>query len=464
MYDNVGLIGLGPMGRAIAQNLEDHGIKVKAWDHATETQDKIVRDLGPNVRASSVANMVDSLAAPRLILLFLPVGQPIDDTINTLRTCLKPGDIIADCGNSHYQDTERRQQELESSGISLIGVGVSGGPVGARSGPAIMAGGDPAAWKKIQPVFGAISAVSNDTPCCNYFGKGGAGHFVKMVHNGIEYGVMHLLAELHGYLEGGCGLDADAIAAIFIDLNQGHTAGYLTEITSQVANARLHPGDQPLIYAVDDAVDQKGTGGWTVKAALDYGASVPTIAEAVFARNLSSNRALRQGTENAPRSFDLNAVDQDQLSDALTLALASVFAQGLTLFNAIGDIFGYNLNQAEILRTWRQGCILRGEMLALLIDAVCNDPNSENILCAGTFPDLTKSKLPALRLLIANAISAGAPMAGFSSALAYLELLNGGAQPGGIIQLQRDYFGHHGLRDKKTGTLFHGPWNEAGTS
>ena len=454
----------------MAQNLCEHGIDVKAWDHSPEVRCSGASFIGPNVLVSSLDDMVASLPPPRCILLFLPNGLPVDDTIDLLRERLAPDDIIVDCGNSHYRDTGRRQQSFQGSGINLIGVGVSGGPAGARSGPAIMAGGNRASWERIEPIFRTVAAMSGETPCCGYFGEAGAGHFVKMVHNGIEYGVMHLLAELHGYLECGRGMDMTAIASAFTLLNQNLTAGYLTEITSKVANARTHLEDKPLVHVVDDAVGQKGTGGWTVQAALDFGAAVPTIAEAVMARTLSSNRALRQESVGGgcPKA-DLSARELDadsiaQLGSALALAFASTFAQGLALFSAVGDTFGNRLDRAAILRTWRRGCILSGEMVTSLIEAVDSDPDRVNVFCAGTFPEVVRNGLPALRSLTSEAVAAGITMAGFASALGYVELLNGGVWPGRIIQLQRDYFGSHGLRHKETGVVFHGPWHEDNSS
>ena len=466
MFRSVGLVGTGPMGCALAQNLGEHGIEVKAWDHSPEVRDHAAGLVGPDVLVSSLDEMVASLDPPRCILFFLPSGSPVDDALDLLQERLAADDIIVDCGNSHYRDTTRRQRSFQGSGINLMGVGVSGGPAGTRSGPAIMAGGDRASWEKIQPLFHAVAAMCGETPCCGYFGEAGAGHFVKMVHNGIEYGVMHLLAELHGYLEYGRGMDATAIASAFTFLNRGLAAGYLTEITSKVVGARTHPEDQPLVDVVNDAAEQKGTGGWTVQAALDFGAAVPTIAEAVMARSLSSNRALRQESAGGERrEVDLPAskLDEDdvaQLGSALALAFASTFAQGLTLFPAVGDTFGNRLDRSAILGAWRQGCILRGEMVTSLIEAVDSDPERINVLSAGTFQEVVRNGLPALRSLTSEAIAAGIPMAGFASALAYVELLNGGGWPGRVIQLQRDYFGSHGLRHKKTGAAFHGPWHD----
>ena len=466
MFSKVGLVGAGPMGCALAQNLCEHGIEVKAWDHSPEVRSRSAEIIGPEALASSLDDMVAALNPPRCVLLFLPSGSPVDETIDLLRECLGVDDIITDCGNSHYRDTERRQQSLQGSGINLMGVGISGGPAGGRTGPAIMAGGDRASWQRIKPVFRAVAAISGEMPCCGYFGEAGAGHFVKMVHNGIEYGVMHLLAELHGYLERGRGMDAAAIASAFTLSNRGLAAGYLTEITSQVAGSRTHPGDRPLVDIVDDAAEQKGTGGWTVQAALDFGAAVPTIAEAVMARSLSSNSALRQDSVGSGRpkadssGRELDEDETAQMGSALALAVASTFAQGLALFSAVGDTFGNRLDRTAILRTWRQGCILRGEMVTRLIEATDNEAKCINVLSAEPFPKVVRSGLPALRAMTSEAIAAGIPMACFASALAYVELLDGGGWPGSVIQLQRDYFGSHGLRHKETRVVFHGPWHE----
>jgi len=465
MVHNIAFVGLGPMGRSFAQNLMSHGLQVKAWEQDPEVRQQVAHQIQPDALASSLETMISSLQSPRDIFLFLPSGKPVDDTLDLLYGQLEPGDIIADCGNSHYLETERRQRRFEGIGVDFIGIGVSGGPKGARTGPAIMAGGNQASWQKLQPVLESVSAVSEGTPCCDYFGQGGAGHFVKMVHNGIEYGIMHLLAELHTYLKMGCGMGPDEIASTFDLLNNNLTAGYLTEITAKVVNARTHPGGQPLIQLVDDAAEQKGTGRWTVRAALDFGVAIPTISEAVMLRSLSSNRALRQeasGEHSKAVSppHELKAADMAHVGSALALAFLSTFAQGLTLISAVDHTFGKRLDRAAILRTWRQGCILSGEMVAALLEAIDSNPDRQNVLLGGRFPELVQSGLPALRSLTGDAISVGTPMAGFASALAYVELLDRAPWPGCLIQLQRDYFGSHGLRHKDTGAIFHGPWHE----
>lgn len=462
MFPKIGLVGQGPMGCALAQNLVDHEFEVKVWEQNADVRAKAGQQLGLKPLATSLADMVTSLPAPRCILLFLPSGQPVDNTLESLKGLLEAGDIISDCGNSHYLETAKRQHMFAGSGIDLLGVGVSGGPAGARSGPAIMAGGDRAAWNKVQPIFEAIAAKSNGTPCCGYFGEAGAGHFVKMVHNGIEYGVMHLLAELYGVLEIVFGLDAEAISSVFARLNTNLTAGYLTEITSHVVGACSPVDGRPLVNTVDDAMEQKGTGRWAVEAALEFGAAIPTISEAVLARNLSSNYALRQESmgarvEGAQRAREFGEGDKNRIASALALALASTYAQGLTLLSAADDTFGKQLDHGDILRTWRHGCILSGEMVASLIEAY--DSDRKNALSGGVFPGVVQNGLPALRSLTAEAISGGIPMAGFASALAYVELLNGCVWPGRVIQLQRDYFGAHGLHNKETGDVFHGPWH-----
>ena len=463
MFYEVGLIGLGPMGRAFAQNTVDKGFGVKAWDIDADVRERAKDQLAPSMVLSSLDDLLSALAPPRLILLFVPSGQPVDDTLDILRGGLRAGDIVADCGNSHYRETLARSLGMAENKVDFIGVGVSGGPAGARSGPAIMAGGDRGAWDRSKEVFQSVAAKSDDTACCDYFGRGGAGHFVKMVHNGIEYGVMQLLAELFGYLEEGLGLEVDEIAAIFQSLNHDFSAGYLTEITSIVVAARASPEGRSLVHVVDDAAEQKGTGRWTVEAALDFGAAIPTIAEAVFARCLSSNRALRQEYSEpriAPGSLRPPEIDQAEISAALALALASTFAQGLSLCLAAGEEFGEELDRAAILRTWRQGCILRGQMVTSLIQAVDENPQALNVLTSGVMREIVADGLPALRSLTAKAVATGIPMAGFCSALAYVELLQGAPWPGRVIQLQRDYFGSHGLKDKDTGEEFHGPWHE----
>ncbi len=451
------------MGRAMAQNLAGNGFEVKAWDIDPGVLNQVAGQYDGASLMPSIEDLLTALAPPRLVLLFVPSGKPVDDTLEILRRNLRPGDIVADCGNSHYRDTKFRREFLSEKNIDFIGVGVSGGPKGARLGPAIMAGGNADAWEGSKDVFKTIAAKTEASSCCDYFGQDGAGHFVKMVHNGIEYGVMQLLAELFGYLEDARGLPTDEVASVFSALDQGRSAGYLTEVTSIVVAARTETDGRRLVDVIDDAAGQKGTGRWTVKAALDYGVAIPTIAEAVFARSLSGDDALRRdnpGRRVNPASRDVDALPTIEIDAALALAVACTFAQGLSLCQAVDDEFGAELDLIAILRTWRQGCILRSRMVNDLIDALGEKAGARNLFALGDMPNLVAAGLPALRSLTSTSIEAGVPMAAFASALAYVELLHEGPWPGRVIQLQRDYFGSHGLKDKITRDVVHGPWRE----
>lgn len=454
------------MGNGLASNLAEKGFQIAAWDI-----DLITRREQTNLGHHSVQvyeSLVDLIAAlepPRCIWLSIPGGDPVDQMLTELQPSLFPGDIIVDCGNTHFEATRRREADLQISGIAYLGVGVSGGPDGARLGPSIMAGGNRQGWEKNYDVFAAIAAKAGTKPCCEYFGVGGSGHFVKMAHNGIEYGIMHLLMETYAILGNALNLHPDSIAETFRRLNSDLTESFLTAITAVVSSSRLNDGEQYMIDRIDGAADQKGTGLWAVQTAIELGVAVPTLAEAVMYRQLSFVR--KTGTHvhaddfphNDAVTFEEFETLEGDLQKALSLAFLSAFAQGLSLLAAAKPLLGHDLDLSAVLRTWRRGCILQGELVNRM-SSIPQGPNeASNILNVEGMTEIVTDGIAALRQLVARAALAGIPCSGLASALAYVEAKRGNTLPTGLLQLQRNYFGRHPLRDKETGLTMDGPWH-----
>lgn len=465
MSEQVGLIGLGAMGHGLALNLVDQGIGVVAWDRDISSSDDAVSAGYSEIQiCASLQSLVSELEAPRCIMLSIPGGAPVDEILSILGKELSPGDVVVECGNSYFRDTNRRGNQLRENGIALLGLGISGGPGGARKGPAIMAGGDPEAWERTSSIFTSIAAKAGDTPCCQFFGDGGAGHFVKMVHNGIEYAIMHLLMETYAILEHCCGFTPDRIAAEFENLDHGTTASFLTRVTANVAGARNTDSGQFLIDLVDDAAGQKGTGQWTVQTALELGVAAPTLAEAVMWRSLSSHPLYRNNPDHSGSAPVAKHSSKNQanllavLPDALALTFASAFIQGLSICDAAAGVLDHDLNRETILHSWRRGCILESAMVELLLDGEKKGADHNNPFSNEAIKSIVEKGLGPLRQLVANTAQAGIPCSGFASALAYVEALNGSPLPTALIQLQRDYFGRHGLKAKQTGDPIQAPW------
>jgi len=466
----VGLIGLGPMGAGLATNLSGKGIEVVAWDRDIEPSNLGSWADGNNFRGcGSLHEVVSVLEAPRCILLSIPNGAPVDQVLEQLTPHLSPGDVVADCGNSYFEDSVRREQWLKEAGIEFLAVGVSGGPDGARHGPSIMVGGSPAGWDAIRPVFEEIAATADGDPCCGYLGGAGAGHFVKMVHNGIEYAIMHLLMEACAVLERACGFSTDQIADAFTSMNSGLNKGYLTEITASVVSVRAPGEDQLLIDIIDNAAEQKGTGRWAVQTALDLGVPVPTISEAVMYRQMSAATFPENSQQTAADKRCLapvsNPTELDALlPDALTAAFISTFSQGLELCANASERIGDDLDIAEILRVWRRGCILQGELVNHLWAAFPNEKgdgsSGRDVLHWKEVTPLLEKGTDSLRRVVAGAALAGIPCTGFASALGYIESKLGEPLPTALLQLQRDCFGRHGLRDKRTGERIVVQWHQ----
>lgn len=459
----IGLLGLGTMGAALALNIADNGFDIAVYNRtARVTQDfkATAGDLAPRITATeTLEDFVASLKSPRAIILMVPAGDAVDQQIAALRPLLDDNDLIIDAGNANFHDTNRR---AEAAGDKpFLGIGVSGGEEGARFGPSIMGGGNKASWDRVAHILTAISAKHDGTPCATWMGEQGAGHFVKAVHNGIEYADMQMIAEVYGILRDGMGLDNAAIAAVFDRWNAGPLASYLIEISARVAEAKDTDTGRPLLDIITDAAGQKGTGRWTAIEAQHLGAPVPAIEAAVAARNLSAARDLRQTGEDifggAPQALN-GALTVDQLEQALIAGKIICYAQGFTMISGASEQFGWKLPLPEIAKVWRAGCIIRSVMLDDMATALSEDPD-KNLMFASTFAGNLKATHGALRAVVAQAALHGLAVPALSSGLAYFDTMRTHRGTANMLQGQRDYFGRHGFeRLDREGKGFHGPW------
>lgn len=463
MSDEIGLIGLGRMGRNLAANMRDHGIVVRAWDHSVNVRTDVGGRLPDLPLSATIGELIEALSPPLCVMVMVPSGGAVEQCLTTLSGLLEKGDVIIEAGNSHYRETERRQDLFSSHGIDLLGLGVSGGLDGARFGPSLMAGGPAAAWQRAKPILEPIAARAGGEPCAGYIGEGGAGHFIKTVHNGIEYAIMQILADVFELLSQGCKMPAEEIAKTFHALNEGATAGFLVEASAHIAASQDEAGTGFLIDSVDDRADQKGTGRWAVEAALDYNIAVPTIAAAVQFRSLSAGDSLRRATsEDMPADKPLRSLSPDdvipQIGSGVACAMASAFAQGFSLIGAAKNDFGAKINGRRIAQLWRSGCILRGDIVNRIADNKAPEPEEFDLLRSDCLQPLVAKGMVPLREMVRAAISAGLPVPGLSSAAEYVDALSQSKLSTRFIQLQRDYFGGHGIRRIGQDELLHGPW------
>jgi 6-phosphogluconate dehydrogenase len=469
---DIGLIGLAVMGQNLVLNMDDHGYTVAVYNRTVSKVDDFIKGDARGTRvigAHSVEELIGVLKRPRRVMLMVKAGQAVDDFIETLVPHLEPGDIIIDGGNSNYNDTTRRTAYVESKGLLYIGTGVSGGEEGARHGPSIMPGGSPAAWPAVKPIFQAIAAkVDDGSPCCDWVGENGAGHFVKMVHNGIEYGDMQLISEAYHVMQEGLGMSADAMHAVFAEWNRGKLDSYLIEITRDILDFKDADG-QPLVDKILDAAGQKGTGKWTVISALDMGIPLTLIGEAVFARALSALKEERVAASQAlggpTASFDGNRrAFVDDLREALYAAKIVSYTQGYMLMRAAAGEYGWNLNYGGIALMWRGGCIIRSVFLGKIKEAFDRDPALSNLLLDPYFKGQVEAAQSAWRRVVAQAVELGIPVPAMSSALAFYDGYRHGRLPANLIQAQRDYFGAHTYErvDQPRGQFFHTNWTGTG--
>lgn len=468
----LGLIGLAVMGQNLALNMADHGFRVAVYNRTIAKVDEFLRKeaRGTGIAgAHSLEQLVSLLQRPRRVMLMVKAGPPVDEFIRTLIPLLEPGDIIIDGGNSNFEDTIRRTAEVEAQGMLYVGMGVSGGELGARHGPSLMPGGSPAAWPHIRPIFQAIAAkVDDGSPCCDWVGENGAGHFVKMVHNGIEYGDMQLISEAYHLLKDLAGLSYPEMQQTFAAWNRGKLDSYLIEITRDILGY-LDEDGTPLLEKILDSAGQKGTGRWTVNAALENGVPLTLIAEAVLARSLS---ALKDERVQASRVLkgpsiafagDRAALVQD-IHQALYAAKIVSYAQGFMLMQAAAQQYGWRLNYGGIALLWRGGCIIRSAFLGKIQEAYATEPALSNLLLAPYFRAEVDQAQAAWRRVVALAVQSGLPVPAMSSALSFFDGYRLERLPANLIQAQRDYFGAHTYErvDRPRGQFFHTDWTGLG--
>jgi 6-phosphogluconate dehydrogenase len=463
---NFGMMGLGVMGHMLALNMERRGFRVAGYDlDPAKVQAFAGEAVGKSLLAcASLDEFLAALERPRRIMLMVPAGKPVDAAIAGIRASLEPGDLLIDGGNSFFMDTERRSVDLQASGIVYIGAGVSGGEQGALWGPSIMPGGQPEAWELVRPIFEAIAARVGDEPCVAYMGPRGAGHYVKMVHNGIEYGDMQLIAEAYDLLHRGLGLENPRLHEVFAAWNGGELESYLIEITADIF-ARSDPETgAAIVDLILDEAQQKGTGKWASQNALDLGAPTPTINAAVESRIISAYKDERVAASRVlkgPRPKRPSDVGEavDQVRDALYAAKICSYAQGFALMRLASAEYGYGLDHSEIARIWRGGCIIRARFLDDVRAAFARDAGLPNLMVDPEFAAALNARQAALRKVAAFAAGAGIPALAFGSALAYYDAYRSERLPANLTQAQRDYFGAHTYRRIDREGTFHTEWN-----
>lgn len=469
---DIGLYGLAVMGQNVVLNMNDHGFKVAV---SNRSNDKVDRFLAQEAKGTEIigfhelADLAASLKRPRTIMLLVMAGAPVDQTIQTLLPHLEAGDIIIDGGNSNYLDTNRRCAELKSKGIRFVGCGVSGGEEGARRGPSLMPGGDPEAWPHIKNILQSIAAkTESGEPCCDWVGEDGAGHFVKMVHNGIEYGDMQLICEAYDLMRHGLGMTAQECADTFAKWNKGPLDSYLIEITMNILAFKDEDG-QPLVEKIRDTAGQKGTGKWTAVASMDQGVPLTLIGEAVFSRFLSSLKEERvEASKRLGGSVEKFSVDREEFLGALEQALYASkiisYTQGYMLFRAAAKNFGWNLNYGGIALMWREGCIIRSRFLGDIKKAYDKDPKLENLLFDSFFKEGIQKAQKGWREVVAVAAKGGVAVPAMSSALGFYDGYRRETLPANLLQAQRDYFGAHTYErlDGEPGKFFHTDWTGEG--
>ncbi len=469
---DIGVIGLAVMGENLILNMESKGFTVACYNRTVEKVDNFVdgRAKGKQIiGCHSLEEFCETLAKPRKVMLMVKAGWPVDAFIEKLVPLLEEEDIIIDGGNSHFPDTIRRFNELKERGISYIGTGVSGGEEGALNGPSIMPGGTPSAWPHVKPIFQSISAHVDGAPCCDWVGRDGAGHYVKMVHNGIEYGDMQMICEAYFLMKQLLGMEAGEMHEVFGAWNQGELDSYLIEITTEILAKEDEQTGLPMVDVILDTAGQKGTGKWTSQSALDLGTPAPTIAEAVFARCIS---ALKEERVEASKiltgpepAFDGNRkAFLDDIREALYASKICSYAQGFQLLQMAAEEHDWDLNYGSIAMMWRGGCIIRARFLNRIKQAFDEDPQLSNLLKAPFFLKAVENAQSAWRRVVATAVTSGIPVPAFSSALAYYDSYRSERLPANLLQAQRDYFGAHMYErvDHARGKFFHTNWTGRG--
>ncbi|WHX98737.1 decarboxylating NADP(+)-dependent phosphogluconate dehydrogenase [Neobacillus sp. DY30] len=466
MVNTIGVIGLGVMGSNIALNMANKGEQVAVYNYTRDLTDQLVAKLdGQSIHPYyEVQDFVHSLETPRKIFLMVTAGKPIDSVIQALLPHLDQGDIIMDGGNSHYEDTERRYDELKSKGIGYLGIGISGGEVGALNGPSIMPGGDKDVYEKTAPILTKIAAQANGDPCCTYIGPKGSGHFVKMVHNGIEYADMQLIAEAYTFLREKLELPVEEIAGILETWNEGELKSYLIEITAQILRKRDEITGLPLIDVILDKAGQKGTGKWTSIQAIDNGIPASIITESLFARYISAIKEERvhaesilTGPKNGQQHLDKNEWI-DYIRQALYMGKVCAYAQGFTQYKMTSELFGWNLPLKDIALIFRGGCIIRAEFLNVISEAYQDQTDLANLLISPYFAEKVQDYQMGLRKVVCEGINSGISFPCLSASLTYYDSYRAGRSSANLLQAQRDYFGAHTYERRDLAGVYHTNW------
>src|ERR1700730_7164888 len=467
---DIGLIGLAVMGENLTLNLESKGFSVAVFNRTTEVTEKFAagRAKGKNIQPTrTMEEFVAALKKPRIAMMMVKAGPPVDAVINQLAPLLEKGDIIIDGGNSLFTDTQRREKELEAKGIHFVGMGVSGGEEGALKGPSLMPGGSRESWEIIAPIFRKIAAQVDGEPCCRYMGPDGAGHYVKMVHNGIEYGDMQLICEAYAILKDVIGMDAPQLAATFAEWNKGDLDSYLIEITSQIFRKIDPETGKPLVDVILDKAGQKGTGIWTLQSAIQQSVVISTINAAVEARVISSRKDERVASSKIlpqpkPKKF---TGDRKELVEAIRQALYASkivsYAQGMELLGAASHQYNWNLNFGDIATIWRGGCIIRAKFLNRIVEAYARDCSLHNLLLDSYFTDIIAKTQDNWRIAVATAVEHGVAVPAFSASLAYFDSYRSARLPSNLLQAQRDFFGAHTYERIDKPGVFHTEWIES---
>jgi 6-phosphogluconate dehydrogenase len=463
----IGVIGLAVMGKNLALNIESRGYSVAVYNRSSEKTEEFLKNEGEGknfIGTYSIEEFIRSLQTPRKIILMVKAGSPTDATIESLKPYLSKGDILIDGGNTFFQDTIRRNKELEAAGINFIGTGVSGGEEGALKGPSIMPGGQREAYELVEPILKAISAKVDGEPCCTYIGPNGAGHYVKMVHNGIEYGDMQLICESYFIMKHTVGLSAQEQHAVFAEWNKGELDSYLIEITADIFTKVDEETGKPLVDVIKDTAGQKGTGKWTSQSSLDLGVPLPIITESVFARFLSAMKEERVKAHNLLRGPQAKKYEGDKkelieaIRKALYMSKICSYAQGFAQLKAASEEYHWNLRYGDIAMIFRGGCIIRAQFLQKIKEAYDRDPNLTNLLLDPYFKNIVENYQSALRDVISLAVQNGIPIPCFSSALSYFDSYRTETLPANLLQAQRDYFGAHTYQRVDKEGIFHTEW------
>ncbi|MEM9433141.1 MAG: NADP-dependent phosphogluconate dehydrogenase [Pseudomonadota bacterium] len=462
----IGLIGLGTMGAMLALNIAEKGFPIAVFNRTTATTHKFLGsagDLAAQLTATeTLEELVAAIESPRAIILMVPAGEAVDQQIAALRPLLDDDDLIIDAGNANFRDTERRAATATQDGVPFLGIGVSGGEEGARHGPSIMGGGSQESWARVSDILEAIAARYDGNPCATWMGAGGAGHFVKAVHNGIEYADMQIIAEAYGVMRDGLAMQAVQCGETFLAWNEGVLSSYLIEISGKIGQTEDPETGHAMLDIIGDRAGQKGTGRWTAIEAQHLGAPIPVIEAAVASRNISAQKQVRLVGEDkfgaAPMSLPAGSLSIADLEGALIAGKILCYAQGFELLNKASEAFGWDLPMPQIAEVWREGCIIRSSMLNDMADALAAHPG-QNMMLAPFFAQRIEANIGHLRTVVAQAISHGHIVPALASALSYFDAMRTGRSTANMIQAQRDFFGAHGFeRTDRDGKDYHGPW------